>query len=220
MSQPRSGTHMLEECLKQHIQIASVDEVFRPGSRGVIGNTAFERLNFINNNFKNITGFIQHDDIIHYGYPPNSHDALYDFKPKPLLIWLSRMDKISQYVSYMIALRNKQWMITKEHERKKIPPSFTIDIPNFISWANSQKSNRLTLLEKFKNWDSLNFLYEQCETNMQNICDIIFDKLDVEKIEVNKTTLKQRTYNITNYVINYWDVYKESIRQNIIPMLI
>lgn len=220
MSQPRCGTHLLQNCLRQHSQVDCIPELFNRHHQTICTLKATDaegRLAEMDALPTPCLGFQNHDEFLHTGVPAGSHDAIFNFRPKLLLLWLSRRDKIAQYVSMKVAEMTGQWQLLDGEKAAPHPSGVVVEPSLFIEWHREQLQIRVQLLEKFHDWPSLELVYEDFEDNAQGVTSVILQALGLSSVPIVPSSRKQRNYvSLQKYILNYQQLVTACLEEDII----
>ncbi len=231
MSQPRCGTHLLRGYLDSHPEIHCDGEIYHFNQRrkhrdsmpGV--NTAEELYSRLRDRWPDHHfGALVHD---HFGTPEFqatygwSHEGLPQWREKPLLIWLSRENRLAQYASWLMARRTNRWMRYRssrvrmdgigEMDAGGPPRDVHCDPGEFLHWLESWQARRDRLRSMLGDFDSVAITYEALCRNPARECGKIFARLGVAPVKVEADTLKQRGYRLPEVFGNFEEIIEAAI---------
>lgn len=198
LSQPRSGLHLIRECLSQHNNIfIHKKELICPSYRcNRLNQTADEILSHLENLIQEDTRYVGFGaQIEHIKYKPDLMEHLVGAK----IIIIYRRKRLERFVSYKIAMKRGRW-----HNPSKNLPTVDINLGEFISVEERHKREYYNLLE-YLNSRVADYLIIEYEDILDSIIRI-YKWLRLRPIETNMAELKGKTeYRQMSESINNYD---------------
>lgn len=231
MSQPRCGTHLIRGYLNSHPEIHCEGEIyhFNQGRRHRESmpevRTAEELFFALRSRWAaQHFGALVHD---HFGTPEFrgthgwSHRKLPRWREKPVLIWLSRENRLAQYASWVMARQTSQWM---RYERagedgsgenggrsEGAPGAIHGNPEELVEWLRRWEARRRQWRALLADFDSVDLTYEALCRDPKRECAKVFARLGVAHVAVEANTLKQRGYRIPNVFTNFEEMIEVAI---------
>ncbi len=216
-SHPRCGTHMLRTMLDHHSKIDCLGECFNSAPRRYAALPQYFKdskttLNAIesiwSNNNADAVGFVLQDfqeDQKNYRFQ-KPHLILSNYSSNKIkIIWLSRVDKLMQYISFVIALQTRKWMAFHKDEIQDFKP-FKLDLKNFLSFLEKEVEYDVYYKKILGHFDSISITYEQL--NDRSAINNVLNFLGVQVEDLNPDTLKQSLYSHPSEIITNFEEAK------------
>lgn len=208
ISDSRTGSTLLMDYLNSHPNIIALGEEFRDlGSNSCqnLWNAIFRKKS------KKIKGV---GFKLFYHHPRNKSDQLVwnliEKDKSILIIHLTRTNLLRSYISKEIGLKTKKWTeninsndnIDIKEKKININPVDCLISLNMVV-KNINKTNK-----RFRNHNLISVKYENLINRREEVLNLIFEELNVEKLPVTSKLKKQNPENLQDLVLNYDELKK------------
>jgi hypothetical protein len=205
-SMPRSGTHLLRDCLEKHPEIKCHSECFNVRYTGIVDRSIAQWFQVIFDVPKPVVGFTLHHSHGIAGDYSGVRSLMKKRYPDFRVLRLSRNDLFAQYVSHEMARRKQKWTLRKDEAEVPNDVQFNVVIPKMFKYFTTTWNAALSdLNEVYVRQPILRISYEDLVNDLADVMGKVCEFLGIEPCKVQTDMAKQVTTPICKVVMNYRD---------------
>jgi len=212
-ARPRSGSHLLRDCLEKHPDVRCMDECFNRKSVQNSGKSAEQWFSEIFAEPKKCSGFILHYDNARQGKYAEVRAMMKSRDVDYRVLRMHRKDLFAMYVSKVQAIAKGKWTLWDDEERVPDDVKFEININDMFQYfVNTHNAFMTDLCEIYVQQPVLPVAYEDMVESLDSTMSDVWEFLGLKHVRVKPRTVKQVRKPINQLVENYWDCV-EAIRR-------